>query len=257
MSSTNCRPVAGDGALRPLQHFGRGGPLLLQGRHAPRIHRLRDQGDGNAQFGGTDHRPFPRAFLPRRIQDFIHQRLAVRVLEGQNVGGDFDEIGIQLRLVPIREGRLHFLRRHPQALLHQLVSLADQLHVPVFDAVVDHLHVMAGAVFPHPIAARRPVLHLGGDALENILDMRPGRLGAARHDGRAVPRPFFAPGNARADEEQPFSLQILRAPRRVLEQRIAAVNNNVALFQVGQQLLDQLVHRRAGLDHEHDARAGA
>src|SRR5208337_4439656 len=109
-------------------------------------------------FAGIDDRPFAGAFLAGGIDDFIDQRLAVGVFEGEDVGGDLDEVGIQLGFIPIGEGLVHFGGGHAQAVLHQLIGFADQLHVAVFDAVVDHFDVMAGAVFAHPIAARRAVL---------------------------------------------------------------------------------------------------
>ena len=97
---------------------------------------------------------------------------------------------------------VHFVGGHAEAGLHQVVGFADELHVAVFDAVVDHLDVMAGAVFADPIAAGRAVLDFGGDALENILHVRPRGGRAAGHDARAMARAFFAAGNAGADVEQ-------------------------------------------------------
>jgi hypothetical protein len=52
----------------------------------------------------------------------------------------------------------------PRPSLHQLVGLADQLHVAVLDAVVDHLDEVAGAVLADPVAAGLAVVGLGGDA---------------------------------------------------------------------------------------------
>ena len=37
--------------------------------------------------------------------------------------------------------------------LHEVVCLADELHVSVLDPVVDHLDEVAAAVLPHPVAA--------------------------------------------------------------------------------------------------------
>ena len=43
---------------------------------------------------------------------------------------------------------------HPERVLHQVVRLADQLHVAVVDPVVDHLDEVAAAVL-HLAAGRR------------------------------------------------------------------------------------------------------
>ena len=93
----------------------------------------------------------------------------------------------------------------------QLVGFADQLHVAVLNAVVDHLDVVAGAVFADPIAAGRAVFNFGGNGLENLLDMGPRCRISAGHDGGAEARAFFAAGNAGADEENALVGQVLRA----------------------------------------------
>ena len=144
--------------LRAFQFLGRRHALVLQGGNAARIDRLGDQRDGDAEVLRGDDRPFAGAFLAGGVEDLVHQRLAVGVLEGEDVAGDLDEVGVEFALVPFGEDLVHLVGGQAQAVLHQVVGLADELHVAVFDAVVDHLHVMAGAVFAHPIAAgrRRP-----------------------------------------------------------------------------------------------------
>src|SRR5438874_1952849 len=107
---------------------------------------------------------------------------------------------------------------------------------------------MAGAVFADPIAARRAVLDLGGDFLKDVFDMRPRRRRTAGHDAWAMTRAFFATRNSGADVEQSLGLDIFGAANSVLEERIAAVNDNIAGFEQRQEVLDEFVHRRAGLD---------
>ena len=68
---------------------------------------------------------------------------------------------------------------------------------------------------------------------------------------------FFAARNARADKQHPFGLEVLRPADGIGKMRVAAVNEDVALVQERKQLLDQFIHRLAGLDHHHDlARTG-
>ena len=69
---------------------------------------------------------------------------------------------------------MHLVGGHPEATLHDVVSLTDELHVAVFNPVVDHLHVMARALFTYPVAAGRAVANLGGDGLEDRFHVRPG-----------------------------------------------------------------------------------
>jgi uncharacterized protein (DUF2062 family) len=46
--------------------------------------------------------------------------------------------------------------------------LADELHVTVFNTVVNHLDVMAGTFVTNPLTAGLAI-GLGGDGLQNIL----------------------------------------------------------------------------------------
>src|ERR1019366_8367303 len=123
----------------------------------------------------------------------------------------------------------------------------------ILDAVVDHLDVMARAVFAHPIAAGRAVLDLGGDLLEYVLRVRPGGRRTARHDARPAPGAFLAAGNTGADVEQTLGLDVFRPANRVHEEGVAAVNEDVPGFEGGDDVVDEFVHRLARLHHEHDA----
>src|SRR5262249_28074967 len=58
--------------------------------------------------------------------------------------------------------------------------------------------------------------------------------------------------NSRADEQKSLALQIFRAPDRVGEMRITAIDNQIARLQIWQNVLDEFIHRRAGLHHQHD-----
>ena len=76
--------------------------------------------------------------------------------------------------------------------------------------------------------------------------------GAAGHDGRAFERAFFAAGNAHAHEAEALGVQILGAADGIGEVAVAAVDEDVVLFQERDQLIDEIVHGGAGLDHHHD-----
>jgi len=189
------------------------------------------------------------------IEDLVHQRRTVGVLERQNVPRNFDQVGIQFARVPFGEDLVDFVGGKLQAVFQYIVSLADQLHVAVFDAVVNHLDVMAGTAFAHPVAAGHIAFHLRGDGLENILYERPRGGRTAGHDAGSLARAFLAAAHAGADVKQTFALAILCAAAGVIEQRVAAVNDDVAGREVRDELLDEFVHRLAGLDeHHHSAR---
>ena len=109
----------------------------------------------------------------------------------------------------------------------EVVGLGDELHVGVLDAVVDHLDEVAGAVGADVGHAR---LALGdrGDGLEDRAERLPRLGGAAGHDRRAVQRALLAAGDAGADEVDAGLAHRLLAADGVGEERVAAVDDDVA-----------------------------
>jgi len=67
------------------------------------------------------------------------------------------------------------------------------------------------------------------------------------------PRAFLAAAHAGANVKQPFALDIFHAPNGVFKKRVAAVNDDVAGFEMWQEMFDEFIHRLTGLDHEHHA----
>ena len=147
---------------------------------------------------------------------------------------------------------MQFVGGKAECVLHQVVRLADELHVAILDPVMHHLYVMPGAVFSHPIATGRAVLNFGGDSLEDGLHMRPGGGIPTGHDGRPPPRAFLATGNAGANVKEALARKVFRAAASVRPMRVAAVDDDVTLFQVRQQIFNHMVDGVAGLDHQHD-----
>ena len=96
--------------------------------------------------------------------------------------------------------------------LHEIVGFGDELHVGVFDAVVHHLDVMAGALRADIGAAGRPI-DLGRHLGQHRRDAVPGLAIAAGHHARAFERALFAAGDAHADEADLLLLAGLVAPR--------------------------------------------
>ena len=201
---------------RPGQHAGGGHPLVLERGEGAREHRLGDRGDRRTEHQGVDAGPFAGALLPCRIQDQIDEG-AARLLVGprEDPGGDLDEVARQLALVPVREDPAHGAGPDAADPSEQRIRLGDHLHVAVLDAVVHHLHVVAGPVGTNPLAAWDATADLRGDGLEDRLDHRPGAGVAARHDARPEQGAFLPAGDAGPDVEDPLFRQRAGAPRGV------------------------------------------
>ena len=220
-----------------------GDALVLQRRqHARRDGRL-DRGRRNAELLRLDRRPFAGALLAGAVEDDVDHRLAGLGIVGvEHLGGDLDQVGIEPALVPFGEDRADLLRRHAEPVAQDAVDLGDHLHVGIFDAVVDRLDEMAGAVGAEPGGAGLALI-FGRDRGQHLLDALPRRLGAADHDRRAVPRAFLAARNADADEGQAGAFQFLEAAHRVAEIGVAGIDHDVVGRQHAAQMRDLLVDR--------------
>src|SRR6185436_5209741 len=152
---------------------------------------------------------------------------------------------------PFRQDLMHLVCRHPKAGFHDVVGFADELHIAVLNAVMDHLHVMARAIFADPIAARRAIVNLGSDALKNGLYVGPCRRRTAGHYRWTVARAFLTAGYTSADVKEPFRFHVLRPPIGVLEKGIAAIDDDVPWFEMWNELIDEFVDRLASFHHEH------
>ena len=229
--------------------------LGLNGRQAAGVDRLSDQRARHAEIEGELAHPLAGPLGPGGVEDPIdHEVAAVGILDCEDVAGDLDQIAVELPLVPFVEDAGELVVGKPGGVLQERIGLADQLHVAIFDPVVDHLHVVAGAARADPVAAGDVALgaDLGGDRLEDLLDQRPSSGRSARHHARSLQRPFLAPRHAGADVEQPLRLDLAGAAVGVGGESVAAVDEDIPLGEHRRELGDEVVDGRAGLDHHQD-----
>src|SRR5262245_29221969 len=130
---------------------------------------------------------------------------------------------------------MEFIGAQVECFFEQMIGFADELHVAILDAVVDHLYVMTGAVFSYPIAAWRSIGNLGRDRLKDLLDMGPGGWASAGHDRRAMTRSFLAARNSCSNKQESLLLERLGPAIGVRVERVAAVDDDIPLFQVRHQ----------------------
>src|SRR6476646_7394524 len=109
---------------------------------------------------------------------------------------------------------------------------------------------MPGAIRAHVTAAGLAI-DLGGDLAKDRRDHFPGLARATGHERRTFERAFFAAGNAAPDKMNPLPFQFLAASLSVGEQRATAVDSDIAFLKDGDELADDRIDGRAGLDHDH------
>jgi len=130
-------------------------------------------------------------------------------------------------------------------------NLSDQLHVTVLDTVVDHLDVVTSTLITDPLAAGLAV-RLGGDGLEDVLDVWPGLLVTTGHDGRTVAGTLLTTRDTGTDESDTLLGEVLCAAVGVGVVGVSTVDDYVTLFDtVLEEELDELVDRLTCHDEEH------
>ena len=241
--------------LGAAEHLGRADTLIAERREAACEHGLADERHGLAEVEGVNGGPLAGALLAGAVEDLGDDRLAVSVLVCKHVARDLNEERVEHTLIPLGKDVGDVKLAQAETDLEDGVDLADELHVTILNAVVHHLDIVASAVLAHPVAARLAVA-LRRDRLEDLLDMRPRGRAATRHERRAVARAVLTTGHTRADVQEATLLELLSAADGVGVVRVTTVDNDVALLEVGDELVDERVNGRTRLDEE-DHLAGA
>ena len=116
---------------------------------------------------------------------------------------------------------------------------------------MNHLDEVTSTLVTDPVAAGLTV-RLGGDFLEDLLDVGPGGLITTGHDGRTVTGTLLTTGDTAADEADALALEVLGAAVAVGEVGVTTVNDDITLLKEGEEGLDEVIDGLAGHDEEHD-----
>lgn len=116
---------------------------------------------------------------------------------------------------------------------------------------MDHLDVVTGTLVTDPVAAGLTVT-LGGDALEDVLNVGPGLLVATGHERRSVTGTLLTTGDTAADEADALGSEVLSAAVAVGVVGVTTVNDDITLLEERQKGLDEVIDGLAGHDEEHD-----
>jgi len=180
---------------------------------------------------GSLKRPDAGSFLPRFVENHVHQRLACFGIHfSKYLRRDFDQVTLELAPVPLCENVRELRRFHSQDVLQNGVRFTDQLDIAVLDPVMHHFDVVTSAVGSHVSTAWFAV-HLRSDLAENWRDDLPRLVRAARHERRSLERAFFTARYAHAYKMNSCAFQFSSTPLRVGEQRISAIDDHIAFLE--------------------------
>ncbi len=161
--------------------------------------------------------PFACAFLASGVQNNVNHWFACfRIVFREDISCNLNQVAVELAFVPLGEDAVKLFRAYVQHVFQQVVGFADQLHVTILNAVMNHLHVVASAV-RSDVCAASVVADFSGNRCQNRLNQLVRGFLTARHDGRAFQRAFFAARNARADKADALLFKRFAAALRVRE----------------------------------------
>jgi hypothetical protein len=116
---------------------------------------------------------------------------------------------------------------------------------------VNHLDEVTSTLVTDPFTTGLTV-RLGGDALQDGLDLFPSGLVTTGHDRGTSTGTLLTTGNTTANEVDTLLLQVLGAAVAVGEVGVTTVNDDITLLKVGEKGLDEVINGLAGHDEEHD-----
>jgi hypothetical protein len=229
-------------------------PLLLEGGDVAGIDGGGDGRDGHAQVEGGLCGPFAGALGAGLVEDLLDERAGnFGVGEVDHLGGDLDQKALEVvAFVPVFEDVAQLSVVQAGDVFQEVVGLGDELHITVLDAIVDHLHEVAGA-FGADVGDAGAGVGGGGDFLENGFEVAVGFLVAAGHDAWAMQGAFLAAADAHAEELDAGAGKLFDTALGVGEEGIAAVDDDVAFLKMGAKFGNHAIDGWAGFDHDQDA----
>lgn len=227
------------------------GTLVLESTQATREDSLADQGDGHAKVKSVNGSPLAGTLLASLIKDLLNERCAIVVVVLEDIASDFDQEGVQDTLVPLLEDFSDLANGHSHAALEDIIGLADELHVTIFNTIVDHLDEVTGTLITDPVAASLAVA-LGGNTLEDVLDVGPGGLVTTGHERGTITSTLLTTGDTATNEADALLGKVLGTAVAVGEVGVTTIDDDITLLEVGQKRLNKLINGLSSHDQEHD-----
>lgn len=120
---------------------------------------------------------------------------------------------------------------------------------------MNHLNVVSGSLISNPLTTWLSV-RLGRDGLEDVLDVRPRCLVSSWHDRWSVTGTLLTSRNTGTDKVDALLGEILGTAGGVWVMRVTSINDDIALLEVWEESLNEVVDWLSGHDEEHDAAWG-
>ena len=239
-------------AIRAGQYCRCRHPLLLQRRDYAARNRAVNRRNRCPHVHCVLACPFAGALLLRFVEHHINQRAAALFVHPPEYPArDIDQKAVQFPPVPLVKHFRQLTGVQPQNLPQNVIRLGNKLHVPIFDAVVHHLYIVARAPAPDVADTWLAVLfRFGGDRPQHRADRFPPLRCPAWHDRGTPERAFLPAADADSHIDQSLRRQRLAASLGVRKVTVAAVHHDIALVQQRDKSVQHRIDRLARLHHQ-------
>ena len=138
-------------------------------------------------------------------------------------------------------------------MLHQVITFSDQLHISIFNPVMDHFYIVTGAI-------RTDISHtwctvfrsFSRDFFQDIRYQLISFFLTTRHNRWPFQCALFSTGNTCTDKVDTRVSQLFIAANSILVESIPTVNQDITLIQVREQGLNSRICTRTSLNHQHN-----
>jgi hypothetical protein len=116
---------------------------------------------------------------------------------------------------------------------------------------MNHLYIMTRSRRPNPVTTRFSKC-LSSSGLKDGFYVSPGSFASSWHEGWTIASALLSARNPRANKQKALGFQFFGATIRIGVMGVSTINNDVPLFEVRDQLLDEIVDSVAGFNEKND-----
>ncbi|MNJ66778.1 hypothetical protein D3C77_628850 [compost metagenome] len=124
---------------------------------------------------------------------------------------------------------MQFFSINTKNIFKQLISFTNQLHVSVFNTIMNHFDIMTSTVWSD-ICTAWITVYFCRNCSENRFYQFIGTFLTTRHDCWAIQCAFFTTGYTCSDKAEAFIFKLFTTTHSIREVGITTIDNDVALI---------------------------
>mmetsp|Transcript_5200 Transcript_5200/g.10696 ORF Transcript_5200/g.10696 Transcript_5200/m.10696 type:complete len:293 (+) Transcript_5200:790-1668(+) len=175
------------------------------------------------------------------------------VLLGQNFGSNLNQIRVQFTFVPLFKQCCHFVVAHSSGVFQNIINLSNELHVSVFNTIVDHLDIVSTSNRAEVSSARGFWFSgLGSDLCDDGFNQVVRFFGATRHETGPIASSLLTARNPHADKHNVLLGEFFGSSNLIGKPFVSPVNNHIPFIQMFRESRNGQINGLSGLHQKHN-----